>query len=476
MKEIKFNNKTLEVEKLRVVIQPLSNISDSSSNIYVMNHQRFRDFLRDPKKITISFPYQHKKEQDIIDEISTFFFSPDERILINPKDESKYFLAKLQGEIDVSTVGVYSIVTVDMYSYDGFMYSINERTFNSINNLISIENNGTYKTPVRFQADFTEDTSYLGILTENQIIQLGTVDEPDVQTVAPSTVLWVDEMTPATKNKWSFKTARIRWKPESSINSGEVGFRSQDFWAEDFGNYKDIWHGPSITRYTNDSSVENWEATFRVGHKKSAKTPKVQQQGMTEMNIVDKDNNFIAGVEIKKGFSSNEYVDYYFFIGDTRVYKGSIPYERRDFFGNVVIKKVGNKFTFSITAINPSNWKSLWTYSRSYTNDDVSNLRANAQTIWWGLWSDKPPMELGCSYTKFVKINTSNIEEEALTFSTGDHLEITENLKVFLNGTPADDYLANGSDKIYFEPGNTDLLIASDKSPIVKATIRNTFL
>ena len=44
MKEIKFNNKTLEVEKLRVVIQPLSNISDSSSNIYVMNHQRFRDF------------------------------------------------------------------------------------------------------------------------------------------------------------------------------------------------------------------------------------------------------------------------------------------------------------------------------------------------------------------------------------------------------------------------------------------------
>ena len=108
-------------------------------------------------------------------------------------------MAKLQGEIDVSTVGVYSIVTVDMYSYDGFMYSINERTFNSINNLISIENNGTYKTPVRFQADFTEDTSYLGILTENQIIQLGTVDEPDVQTVAPSTVLWVDEMTPATK-------------------------------------------------------------------------------------------------------------------------------------------------------------------------------------------------------------------------------------------------------------------------------------
>ncbi|MCI1134785.1 hypothetical protein MOP89_03225 [Enterococcus gallinarum] len=92
------------------------------------------------------------------------------------------------------------------------------------------------------------------------------------------------------------------------------------------------------------------------------------------------------------------------------------------------------------------------------------------------MWSDKPSMELGCSYTKFVKINTSNVEEEALTFSVGDHLEVTEKLKVFLNGTPADDYLANGSDKIYIEPGNTDVLISSDKSPIVKATIRDTFL
>lgn len=440
---------------------------------------QIKDSRSEANTITLPVFSTRGNWRDFKDDISILARDKELHRIWFSHEPDRYYLGKLDGEsklvrsleqMNEATGSLTFIIP------DGLAHGIEEQSFFSSGETLRIENNGTYKTPVRFQADFTEDTSYLGILTENQIIQLGTVDEPDVQTVAPSTVLWVDEMTPATKNKWSFKTARIRWKPESSINSGEVGFRSQDFWAEDFGNYKDIWHGPSITRYTNDSSVENWEATFRVGHKKSAKTPKVQQQGMTEMNIVDKDNNFIAGVEIKKGFSSNEYVDYYFFIGDTRVYKGSIPYERRDFFGNVVIKKVGNKFTFSITAINPSNWKSLWTYSRSYTNDDVSNLRANAQTVWWGLWSDKPPMELGCSYTKFVKINTSNIEEEALTFSAGDHLEVTEKLKVFLNGTPADDYLANGSDKIYIEPGNTDVLIASDKTPIVKATIRNAFL
>ena len=88
-----------------------------------------------------------------------------------------------------------------------------------------------------------------------------------MQTVAPSTVLWVDEMTPATKNKWSFKTARIRWKPESSINSGEVGFRSQDFWAKILVIIKisGTDHRLHVTRMIPQLKIG--EATFRVGHK-----------------------------------------------------------------------------------------------------------------------------------------------------------------------------------------------------------------
>jgi len=97
-------------------------------------------------------------------------------------------------------------------------------------------------------------------------------------------------------------------------------------------------------------------------------------------------------------------------------------------------------------------------------------------SAFFGSWNWRPSMSLGMSYAKFTKINTNNPEEESLKFLTGDHLEITENLKVFLNGTPADDYLANGSDKLYFEPGTTEVLIASDKSPSVTATLRERYL
>ena len=69
-------------------------------------------------------------------------------------------------------------------------------------------------------------------------------------------------------------------------------------------------HRLHVTRMIPQLKIgkRHFELGIKIG-----KTPKVQQQGMTEMNIVDKDNNFIAGVEIKKGFSSNEYVDYYFY-------------------------------------------------------------------------------------------------------------------------------------------------------------------
>lgn len=474
MREIKFNSKILKVEKLRVLIQPLSNISDSSSNMYTLNQQRFRNYMRDPKKITISFPYQHKKEQEILDEVGNFFFSTEERILINPKDESKYFLAKLQGEVDISTVGTYSIVTVNMVSYDGFMYSINEQSFFSFGETLRLENNGTYKMPVRFQADFTEDTDYLGLLTDKKIIQLGTVEDTDASTMAESTVIFNESITGTSNRNWSENVARIRHTPDSSTLSGRVTWRSDAVVATDFGTGEG-WHGPSVTRFLGDDAIENWEATFRVGFIRASSNPKKEQVGLLEGNILDADNNFIAGFNIKKPRATDERVEYAFYIGDNSVFLGDIPYNFRDFFGNVVIKKIGNRFIFSIGGFG-DNWKFNWSYSKGFTNDDVANLRAKSMSSYFGVWNWRPSMYLRMSYAKFIKINTNNLEEEALKFLAGDHLEITENLKVFLNGTPADDYLANGSDKIYFEPGTTEVLIASDKAPSVTATLRERYL
>lgn len=278
------------------------------------------------------------------------------------------------------------------------------------------------------------------------------------------------------KSKWSENVARIRWRGDASLNAGNVQWRDSDVWAANYGTSDDQWHGPSLVRYLNDSTIENWEATFRVGFRKSTSQPKVQQVGQFEGNVLDADNNFIAGFELKKESTSNENITYFFFVGDTAVFRGTVPYAHREFFGNVVIKKVGNTFVFTISGINDVNWTNFWSYSRSYTNDDVANLRANSMSMWFGTWGKRLTMYQRCSYAKFDKLNTNEIAEVPLTFLAGDHLEITENLKVFLNGMPADDYLANGSDKVYFEPGTTNVLIASDKTPIVSAKIREKFL
>ena len=78
---------------------------------------------------------------------------------------------------------------------------------------------------------------------------------------------------------------------------------------------------------------------------------------------------------------------------------------------------------------------------------------------------------------QIVKINTSNIEEEALTFSVGDHFGSHGKIGKFFEWNTSRRLLSKMVRiRFYIEPGNTDVLIASDKAPIVKATIRNAFL
>lgn len=476
MREIKFNNKILEVKSLRALIQPLSNISDNAVNLYTLKHQKLKNFIREPKKITLTFPYQNKSEKAITEEVAAFFFSDKEVELINPKDETKFFLAKIHGEIELSTEGNYSIVTVNLVSYDGFMYSVSEKFFpkNETNSLITINNEGTYKTSPTFEIDFTENTDYVALITGDEVIQLGTVEDDDVDKPQLTDILFSDEMGFSTNNKWSQNVARIRHTPDNANLSGSVQWRADDVLMTDYGNGEG-YHGGSITRYLTDDTVENWEFTFRVGFSTNSAAKRVSQIGLTEGNILDKDNNFIAGFNLKKPNKADERVFYAWYIGDTRVFSGEIPYRYRNFFGNITIKKIGNKFYFSIGGFG-DNWKFDWQYSRSFINDDVANLRFKSVSLYMAAYGNNPTMHQRVSYTKAIKIGTTDISEVPLTFLTGDHLEITEKLKVFLNGTPADDYLANGSKKIYLEPGVSDILVASDKAPEVVAKVRPNFL
>jgi len=438
---------------------------------------QIKDSRSEANAITLPVFSTRGNWRDFKDDISILARDKELHRLWFSHEPDRYYLGKLDGEsklvrslerMNEATGSLTFIIP------DGFAHAVEEKQFRGLNNTLSIENNGTHKSPASFTVDFTEDTDYLGFLTDKKIIQLGTVEDTDAATTAASTVIFNESITGTSNRNWSENVARIRHTPDTSALSGRVSWKSNSMEVSDFGSGEG-WHGPSVTRFLGDDAIENWEATFRVGLKRASSNPKRKQAGLLEGNILDADNNFIAGFNIKKPRATDERVEYAFYIGDNRVFLGDIPYNFRDFFGNVVIKKIGSKFVFSIGGFG-DNWKFNWSYSKSFTNDDVANLRAKSMSAFFGSWNWRPSMSLGMSYAKFTKINTNNPEEESLKFLTGDHLEITENLKVFLNGTPADDYLANGSDKLYFEPGTTEVLIASDKSPSVTATLRERYL
>lgn len=438
---------------------------------------QIKDSRSEANTITLPVFSTRGNWRDFKDDISILARDKELHRIWFSHEPDRYYLGKLDGEsklvrslerMNEATGSLTFIIP------DGISYAVEEKQFRGLNNTLTIENNGTHKSPASFTVDFTENTDYLGFLTDKKIIQLGTVEDTDAATTAASTVIFNESITGTSNRNWSENVARIRHTPDTSALSGRVSWKLNSVEVSDFGSGEG-WHGPSVTRFLGDDAIENWEATFRVGLKRASSNPKREQVGLLEGNILDADNNFIAGFNIKKPRATDERVEYAFYIGDNRVFLGDIPYNFRDFFGNVVIKKIGSKFVFSIGGFG-DNWKFNWSYSKSFTNDDVANLRAKSMSAFFGSWNWRPSMSLGMSYAKFTKINTNNPEEESLKFLTGDHLEITENLKVFLNGTPADDYLANGSDKLYFEPGTTEVLIASDKSPSVTATLRERYL
>lgn len=491
---IYFKEKQLVVDSLKTTIKPLVGINNALVSRTNSISKRIGSFDSNAKLITLSFPFQNQSSYKTIEKIGEFFYSDDAQKLINPRDENKFFMAKLEGEIDYSEDGNIVYCTVNMVAPEGLSKSIDTKTFpfitTSEGTIATLQNNGTYKTPIDIHVTFTSDANAIGFVSSDNVVQLGTTIPEEESNGAASEKVMNDSMGSSSKNLWSVNTGRPRWRYDDGDSTsqvmGGVTWGTEEVTASNFGTIdptKPCWHGPTVTRILSEP-LSDFEAYHRIGFKPTGNnSQKANCQGLLEINYSDADNHFIVGFEMKDNTGSANKVSFSFFVGDYRFYTGSLPSSvlnhKGGFFGTVVMKKVGSNFTFRLAALDQDSFKEIWSSgSKTWTNNTVAMLSASVINSFMAVWNTYRTMAIKLTHTRITKLISESDTEIPKVFYEGDTLFVEgQSNRVYINGLRDDSYRVIGSSQVFNAPkGTSEVVAISDGTFNGNLKIRERFL
>ncbi|WP_142424028.1 distal tail protein Dit [Enterococcus casseliflavus] len=403
----------------------------------------------------------------------------------------RYYLGKLEGESSVVWITeTLATMTLSIRVADGLAHALEPKSFPFIttngDTIATVQNNGTYKTPIDINVTFTSDANSIAFVSAEKVLQLGAAEAPDSIEVVPKTELVLkDQMTSSTSAQWNINQARIRRNESAgdhtSKRMGSLKYDSTGTWVSSTGSVTDedkFWHGPSISR--DIIEMENWEVWSAVTFKSTGGgKSEAAQEGLMEINVLDEDNNFLMGLQLMDGYPTLDKVSWTFFIGDNVVdwgyFPNSVMKSGGGFYGQVIFKKVDNKFSFKIARV--SNNKETWRVSRETVNNTIASLSAKRVSYYMATYGKQPAYNMGVSFCQIKKINSLDPLNIPLTFFEGDYLQVINN-KIYLNSVLAGDYRVVGGSNVFTVDANitTPIYCVTDGDVTATAEIRERFV
>ena len=405
-------------------------------------------------------------------------------------EPDKYYLAIPDGEISVNEVVFLGKGSIRFLVPDGMAHAMEPKSFPFIttngDTIATVQNNGTYKTPIDINVTFTSDANSIAFVSAEKVLQLGAAEAPDSIEEVPKTELVLkDQMTSSTSAQWNINQARIRRNESAgdhtSKRMGSLKYDSMGTWVSSTGSVTDedkFWHGPSISR--DIIEMENWEVWSAVTFKSTGGgKSEAAQEGLMEINVLDEDDNFLMGLQLMDGYPTLDKVSWTFFIGDNVVdwgyFPNSVMKSGGGFYGQVIFKKVDNKFSFKIARV--SNNKETWRVSRETVNNTIASLSAKRVSYYMATYGKQPAYNMGVSFCQIKKINSLDPLNIPLTFFEGDYLQVINN-KIYLNSVLAGDYRVVGGSNVFTVDANitTPIYCVTDGDVTATAEIRERFV
>lgn len=344
-------------------------------------------------------------------------------------------------------------VTIPFLFYDGYSHSIAPRltsaSFNECNELTAtINNRGSISCPINYRIKLKSDCSYVGIVSDKGVIQIGqsnadnVSDDPELRKL----VIADDAINDTFNKNWTKGGGYPSSPFPTTASWGRISKDGRWFMYPTGYGSGSSYHGASMWRkFSPDASGAVGSKDFEVEGRLFFLNSNGKEQGLQEVIISDSNGTTKIGFSVNKSSDGNQ-AKIQLYNGETSAHididTGANSYVDWKT-GAFRIKKVGRDVTFSFNARANIN----------YHVTSIDNVVFDTVTLYGAQIANRPPMaRLWFEYLRVWRlkstIESSTTKTPKNLFISGDELFLDGNSgKVYQNSVLIPD--VNGS--IWFD-------------------------
>lgn len=443
------------------------------------------DIYRDVKIIKIKFSLQSKDIQAVKRDLARRLNKDTIRLVITD-EPNLYYLATVKGSVEMENVtNWFQKGEIEFVVPDGLARSTEIKPFTFSYNSTkgcyetTIVNNGNVDVPINYRVKLKKESGYLGIVSEQGIIQFGNPNEQDMTEAKKSVKLLNNkggDFANWTKGTVFFENQSKKTVTDMSVWSSFGGWLGK--LPSGYSNTANASYFGDIKEITLPEQATDWYIWARAWFE----TGLMGQTGAWALTVIDENNHLIAGMVLEKYDRVGNTALCSFLIGDNggslvkktinftpSVWVSQNPYggEGREQNRNMFdLKKVGDKVTY------------YW-YGSHFTFADsrLTNKKATKLQFFVGQMAGRNTTNQLVTHhylsdLSFTKLNVPYWVDVPNRFPSGADMYIDgEKGNLYVNNLISHDDEVIGTNYFYAPPGETTVqLYVSSFSEIESAT------
>lgn len=435
------------------------------------------------KKLSLKFQMESDDFVQSRDELALALYGKKENKLTISIFENRYWLMSVED----SASFVRSMDSRDTIDVEIEFKLSKNRSFSTVietfsaklnsENILEFEinNSGSVPVPVDYRIKLKKESGFIGLVSEYGAMQFGLVNEADGTIVESDKSKQLTNNTNGNFDNWTNGTTFYQDQNKKSVTTMSANATyGLGILPASFSNTANSNFFGAIKEIPLSESARNWylwaQAWFETG--------RMGQTGMWTLAIVDEQNKPIAAYILRKGDTTGNKAQCYFWLNGKIVktfdftasyWEKDNPYgsesknARRNPFD---IRKEGNRVRFF--------WRGSYYY---YTDSAIENVKASKVQFFVGQFkgrntSTQKVTHMYINNLAFTKLNVETWRDDPNRFPNNSEIFISgSETLLYLNEMPRPDDEIRGSTWFKVPPGLTTVqLILSDFAEVETAT------
>lgn len=479
---------TYKGEKLPIKIVKVNRnlsapISSNLKKIGIRNGKDFDYVTQEEKQIAIEYVINNGTAENLKDfrrKMAKLLTSDKMGKLIFSDEPNLYYNAILNGEPTLDEEYLQSSGIITFIVPDGIAHSTIQKTFQaSLNHErvmeTTISNTGTESVPVDYEIKHNHENGFIGIVSEYGVIQLGHVDEMDMEEKEKSKYLL--NYRQASQYEAMRSGSGIFFDPSygKSGTFGTYNYDNKTWVSLASAGTGSGWHGAARTiDLPPDQTGISGSANFAMQGKVWFRPTATNQCGIIEYCIADKNGRHLASARVAKWNPVTDTALLILCVNGKEVQRIEFNSALSELFvhnrGDFYISKSGRKITFCFGGIY------------SFNIADIEKMEAKTVSVFIGQRDNHPIIpKMYLNYLVFRKDRVKTWHDVPNRYPAGSTVIIDgKSRKIYVDGVhrAADEVL--GSKYFNVPPGETKIqFYYSDfcsPPPTITAKIQEAYL